>query len=158
MRARTVLPAGSWDSAAAVDTVLLDCDSRHRRRIVLPTVGGRELLLDLARTVRLRDGDGLALDEGGVVRVAARLEALAEIHAHDEGGLARIAWHLGNRHLPVQFVDKRIRIRIDHVIEEMVELLGGHVGHIEAAFDPESGAYAGGQSHHGLSHDHAHDD
>ena len=158
MRAREVLSAGSWDAASAVDIVHLDYDARHRRRIMLTTEGGRDVLLDLARAVRLRDGDGLALDGGGVLRVAARAERLLEIHAHDEGELARIAWHLGNRHLPVQFVDKRIRIRIDHVIEEMVELLGGHVAHIEAPFDPESGAYAGGQSHHGIGHGHAHDD
>ncbi len=158
MRARRVLPAGSWDAATAVDTVSLDYDSRHRRRIVLTTVRGRDLLLDLPRAVALRDGDGLALDEGGAVRVAARPERLAEIHAHDDGELARIAWHLGNRHLPVQFVGDRLRIRVDHVIEEMVAILGGHLEHVEAAFDPESGAYAGGQSHHHLGHDHPHDD
>jgi urease accessory protein len=155
MRARTVLPAGTWDAATSVDTVLLDYDARHRRRIVLRTESGRDLLLDLPRAVLLRAGDGLALEEGGVVQVAARAEPLAEVHAHGEGGLARIAWHLGNRHLPVQFVGERIRIRRDHVIEEMVELLGGHVEHIAAAFDPEPGAYAGGHAHHG--HDHAHD-
>lgn len=151
MRARTVLPAGSWDEAAAVDTVRLDYDARHRRRILLTTEGGGDLLLDLAHAVRLRDGDGLALDQGGIVRVTARMERLAEIHAHDEGELARIAWHLGNRHLPVQFADGRLRIRVDHVIEAMVEGLGGHVAHLDAAFDPELGAYAGG-------HGHAHDD
>ena len=156
MRARSVLPAGSWDAATEADTVLLDYDQRHRRRILLTTESGTELLLDLPRTARLRDGDGLALDGGGIVRVAARPEQLADIHAHGEGELARIAWHLGNRHLPVQFVDDRIRIRVDHVIEHMVEILGGHVAHVEAAFDPESGAYAGGQSHHAL--DHTHDD
>jgi len=158
MRARAVRPAGSWDDIAAVDAVSLDYDSRHRRRIVLTTENGRELLLDLPRAVALRDGDGLALDGGGVVRVAARPEQLAEIHAHDEGELARIAWHLGNRHLPVQFIGDRLRIRVDHVIEEMVAILGGHVAHVEAAFDPESGAYAGGHAHHDRGHDHAHDD
>ena len=158
MRAGRVLPAGSWDEAASVDTVRLDHDARHRRRIMLTTESGRDVLLDLPRAARLRDGDGLVLDDGGVVRVAARPEQLAEIHAHDESELARIAWHLGNRHLPVQFVGDRLRIRVDHVIEEMVAILGGHVEHVEAAFDPESGAYAGGHSHHDLGHDHSHDD
>ena len=157
MRARAVHPAGTWDTAAETDSVLLDYDQRHRRRIVLTTERGREVLLDLPRAARLRHGDGLVLDGGGIVRVAARPEPLAEIHAHDGGLLVRIAWHLGNRHLPAQFVGDRIRIRVDHVIEEMVERLGGHVAHLEAAFDPESGAYAGGQSHHGLGHDHDHD-
>ena len=85
------------------------------------------MLLDLPQAVRLRDGDGLALDDGGVVRVCAEPEKLLEIHAHDDGELVRIAWHLGNRHLPVQLLGDRIRIRADHVIEEMVEGLGGHV-------------------------------
>jgi urease accessory protein len=88
------------------------------------------------------------LDEGGIVRVQAQAEPLAEIHAHDEGDLVRIAWHLGNRHLPVQLLGDRIRIRTDHVIEAMVEGLGGHVNHVAAPFDPEAGAYAGGAAHH----------
>ena len=79
-----------------------------------------------------------------------------EIHAHNNGELIRIAWHLGNRHLPVQLLDDRIRIRADHVIGEMVEGLGGHVDRIEAPFDPEAGAYAGGghTTHHHDSDDH----
>jgi urease accessory protein len=148
MKSGRVLPAGSWDEGRTVDTVLVDFDRRHRRRILLPTEGGREVLLDLPQAVRLRHGDGLELDDGSVVLVAARPEKLAEIHAHDEGELVRIAWHLGNRHLPVQLLGERIRIRRDHVIEEMVEGLGGHVDIIEAPFDPEAGAYAGGHHHH----------
>ncbi len=147
MRAETVLPAASWDPAAEIDRVLLDFDRRHRRRILLHTEQGREVLLDLAQAVRLRDGDGL-LVAGGVVRVCARPEPLLEIHAHDGVALARIAWHLGNRHLPVQFVGARIRIRSDHVIRDMVHGLGGHAETIQAPFDPEPGAYAGGHQHH----------
>lgn len=148
MRAVAVLPAGTWDAAHEVDHVLIDFDRRHRRRITLRTEGGREVLLDLPQAVRLRDSDGLALEHGGIVRVAARAENLAEIHAHGESELVRIAWHLGNRHLPVQLLKDRIRIRADHVIEEMVALLGGHVEHVHAPFDPEAGAYAGGHHHH----------
>jgi urease accessory protein len=148
MRAAQVLPAGTWDVAAETDRVLIDFDRRHRRRILLATETGREVLIDLPQAVRLRDGDGLALMDGGVVRVCARPEALLEIHAHDNAELIRIAWHLGNRHLPVQLLGDRIRIRADHVIAEMVEGLGGHVEPIEAAFDPEAGAYAGGGGHH----------
>jgi urease accessory protein len=148
MRAESVLPAGSWDAARAVDRVLIDFDRRHRRRILLATEGGMEVLLDLPQTARLRHGDGLVLDDGGVVEVCARPERLLEIHAHEEGELVRIAWHLGNRHLPVQLLGDRIRIRADHVIEEMVEGLGGHADTIEAPFDPEAGAYAGRHQHH----------
>lgn len=148
MRIERVLPAGSWDTEAEVDRVSIDFDRRFRRRILLSTEGGREVLLDLPQAVRLRHGDGLALATGGVVRVCAEPEPLLEIHAHEEGALVRIAWHLGNRHLPVQLLGDRIRIRADHVIAEMVEGLGGHVETIVAPFDPEAGAYAGGQHHH----------
>jgi urease accessory protein len=156
MHAESVLPAGSWDAAREVDRVLIDFDRRHRRRILLPTEGGNEVLLDLPQAARLRHGDGLALDTGGVVRVCAKPEPLLEIHAHEEGELVRIAWHLGNRHLPVQLLGDRIRIRADHVIEAMVEGLGGHVDPIEAPFDPEAGAYAGGHQHHHDEDGHRH--
>jgi urease accessory protein len=158
MRASRVAPAGSWDQSDQVDRVLIDFDRRHRRRILLVTEGGSEILLDLPQALRLRHGDGLVLDSGGVVQVRARPEPLLEIHAHDEGELVRIAWHLGNRHLPVQLLGDRIRIRADHVIKEMVEGLGGHVDAIDAPFDPEAGAYtAGGHHHHHHDDDHQHD-
>lgn len=116
MRCQNILAAGAWDPASAVDRVLIDFDDRHRRRILLRTEAGQEVLLDLPQAVRLRHGDGLVLDGGGVVQVRARPEKLLEIHAHEDGELVRIAWHLGNRHLPVQLLDDRIRIRFDHVI------------------------------------------
>jgi urease accessory protein len=140
----TIVPAGTWDPKREIDHVLIDYDSRFRRRIVLTTVSGTEVLIDLAEAVRLREGDGLVTASGGVICVRAQPEPLLEIHTHDEGELARIAWHLGNRHLPLQLLGDRIRIRADHVIKAMVEGLGGHVDAIEAAFDPEAGAYAGG--------------
>lgn len=153
MRARQVLPAGSWD-AASVDRVLIDFDRRHRRRIQLMTEGGADLLLDLPQAARLRDGDGLVLEDGRIVRVESRPEPVLDIHAQDAAGLVRIAWHLGNRHLPVQLLGTHIRIRADHVIADMVRTLGGHVHAREAAFDPEAGAYAGGHSHAHDDHDH----
>ena len=147
MRVTDILPAGSWDPAREIDRVLIDYDRRFRRRIVLTTVLGAEVLIDLPQAVRLRDGDGL-LAQSGVIRVCAQAEDLMEIHAHEDGDLVRIAWHLGNRHLPVQLLDDRIRIRADHVIGEMAEGLGGHVERIQAPFDPEAGAYSGGGHHH----------
>ena len=155
MRAQKILHAGDWDVALEIDRVLIDFDRRHRRRIQLDTVKGSSVLLDLAQAVRLRDGDGLVV-EGGIILVVAKAETLAEIHAHDDATLVRIAWHLGNRHLPVQLIGDRIRIRADHVIEEMVELIGGHVARINAPFDPEAGAYAGGHSHLHDDDDHHH--
>ncbi len=147
MRAAAIAAAGTWDAAAEVDQVLIDFDRRHRRRILLHTERGNEVLLDLAQAVRLRHGDGLVLDQGGVVRVCAKPEALLEIHTHEPADMVRIAWHLGNRHLPVQLIGERIRIRADHVIADMVEGLGGHSDAIDAPFDPEPGAY-GGHHHH----------
>ncbi len=155
MRAGAVLPAGTWDGLPA-DTVRIDFDRRHRRRIKLRTEAGAELLLDLPQAARLRHGDGLQLDDGRVVRVEARPEPLLDIHAHDAAGLVRIAWHLGNRHLPVQMLGDHIRIRADHVIADMIRGLGGHVHAIEAPFDPEAGAYAGGHHHHHDDDEHDH--
>ncbi len=146
-RATTVLPTGSWTTPDS-DRVLIDFDRRHRRRIVLTTEAGSEILLDLPQAVRLRDGDGLQLTDGRIVRVVAKPEPLLEIHAHGPAELVRIAWHLGNRHLPVQLLGDRIRIRADHVIADMVHTLGGHAHAIDAPFDPEGGAYAGGHHHH----------
>ena len=147
-RATSVLPAGSWDVAQATDAVLIDFDRRHRRRIVLVCQSGSPLLVDLPQAVRLRAGDGLAIEGGGVVHVLARAEALLDIHAHDTAALVRIVWHLGNRHLPMQMLGAHIRIRTDHVIAEMVRGLGGHVTEVSAPFDPEAGAYAAGHHHH----------
>ena len=151
IRAVEHLIAGSWDPAGAA-AVRLDHDHRHRRRFVLRVEGGEEILLDLPQAVALRDGDGLRLEDGRSLVVRAVAESVLDIHAHDEGALARIAWHLGNRHLPVQFLPGRLRIRHDHVIAEMIEVLGGHAERSLSAFDPEPGAYEpapGGGHHHG---------
>ena len=148
MRAEAVLPAGSWNPGDEVDRVRIDFDRRHRRRLVLATESGANLLIDLPAARRLRDGDGLRLDEGGVVRVVAKPEPLLEIGAPDADLLVRIAWHLGNRHLPVQLLTGQLRIRADHDNEDMVRFLGGTATPIDAPFDPEPGAYAGGHHHH----------
>jgi len=148
MRASEIALAGTWNATAEVDRVLIDFDRRHRRRILLRTEFGNEVMLDLPQAVRLHHGDGLVLADGGVVRVCAKPEPLLDIHAHDAAELVRIAWHLGNRHLPVQLMGERIRIRADHVIANMVRGLGGHVSEIEAPFDPEAGAYVGHHHHH----------
>ncbi len=147
LTAQAVLSAGAWPGEAA-DEVLIDFDRRHRRRITLTTEAGQDVLLDLPQAVRLRDGDGLRLQDGRIILVTAKPEPLLEIHAHGPAELVRIAWHLGNRHLPVQLLGDRIRIRADHVIADMVHGLGGHAHAIEAPFDPEGGAYAGGHGHH----------
>lgn len=156
-----VLPRGSFDPLQASDRLVLDHDMRLRRRIVLKTVGGASVRLYEAKPVQLRDGDGLKLTNGDIMLVEAAGEALLEITAHTLPELIRIAWHLGNRHLPTQLLGHAIRIRNDHVIADMVQGLGGHCRRITAAFDPEGGAYAdgGGHGHHhdDHHHDHGHD-
>jgi urease accessory protein len=133
--------------AGAADSVLLDFDARYRRRTAMRSESGLDFLLDLERAQRLRHGDVLLLEDGRRVRVEAAPEDLAEIRCGADGGLTRIAWHLGNRHLPVMLTPERILIRRDHVIEAMLLGLGGTVAAVRAAFDPERGAYAGGTAH-----------
>lgn len=151
-----IRPAGSWDRESAADTVRLDFDRRHRRRHMLHGEAGLSFLLDLPRAATLRGGDGLVLGDGRIVAVESAAESLIEITAPDMAALIRIAWHLGNRHLPTQLLGDRLRIRFDHVIRDMVQGLGGSTQEIEAPFDPEGGAFAGGHHHHHGEHDHGH--
>jgi len=144
-----IADAGTWDRARALDRVVLDAGDRVRRRIVLTTEKGMKLLLDFPEPMMLRDGDGLVLDDGSVVEVAGQAEPLMEISAKTPLDLVRLAWHIGNRHTDVQFVEKAFRMRRDHVLEEMVKGLGGAMKEIEAPLDPEPAA-----PHR---HDHEHD-
>ena len=132
-----IADAGTWDRARAVDRVMLNADDRVRRRIVLTTERGLKLLLDFPRPMILRDGDGLVLEDGSTVEAAGQTEPLAEVSAKAPLDFVRLAWHIGNRHTDVQFVDGRFRIRRDHVLEEMVKGLGAIVTLVEAPFDPE---------------------
>lgn len=140
------------DEGAIVDRVVLDADERHRRRVALTGEAGTTLLLDLPQATQLRDGDGLALDDGRVVAVVAKPEALVEVEAEGPDALARLAWHIGNRHTDLQVVDGRLRLRRDHVLEEMLRGLGARLTPVTAPFDPEAGAYG----HHHHDDDHAH--
>ena len=165
IRATRVQGQHSWNETAA-DTVVLDFDDRHRRRMAMTGTRGLEFLLDLENAVALRGGDALVLEDSRLIEVVAAPEPLIEIRGADPLHLVRVAWHLGNRHLPTQIMAKGLRIRRDHVIEAMVKGLGARVIEIEAPFDPEGGAYAGGghahaaddHAHHHDAHDHgAHD-
>ena len=156
LHAHSVKPAGSWTGEPA-DTIVLDYDERHRRRIVMTGVGGLAFLLDLPEAVMLRGGDALALEDGRLVEVVAAPEPLAEIRCADAAAMVRVAWHLGNRHLPTELLKKSLRIRRDHVIEDMARRLGASVVEIDAPFNPEGGAYVEGAPVHGHDqHDHGH--
>jgi len=141
LRALKVLPAGGYAAADVIDAIELDYDRRHRRRLRFVTASGAEILLDLREAIHIRDGDAMALEDGSCIAVRAAPESLLEIAAADADTLARLAWHLGNRHLSVQFLPGRLRILQDHVIAEMIRQLGGEVQEVAAPFDPESGAY-----------------
>lgn len=142
IRAHSVLTATEAGGDAANDEIELTWDERHRRRIRMTSTGGRQFLLDLPKAVALADGDQLVLDDGSRIRVCACREPVADIEADSPQALARIAWHLGNRHWPTQLIDSGLRIRYDHVLVEMVAGLGAKVTLRDAAFHPESGAYA----------------
>lgn len=143
LRATSIRRAGAWPAAEAADQIILDYDHRHRRRLALACQHGLEILLDLPEAMHLRDGDALVLETGDYVCVRARPEHVLEIKAGSSQDLARLAWHLGNRHLAVQIQPGRLLILHDHVIAQMLADLGGSVVEIMTAFDPESGA-----SHH----------
>ena len=146
-RVAGIIVAGEWNEASAIDRVTLDADDRQRRRFVFQSESGAEFLLDLSEPATLRDGDGLVLDGGGIVRVCGASEALIEIAAPSPREFVRLAWHLGNRHTDVQIAGAKIRIRGDHVLEEMVKGLGCSVARVEAPFDPETVAHAGDHEH-----------
>lgn len=142
------------EGAGAADAVTLDYDGRWRRRGMLTTDGGERILLDLAEAAELGDGDALALEDGRRVAVRAAAEPLTEVRAEDALHLTRLAWHLGNRHLPVQIEGERLLIRSDHVLEDMLRRLGARLASVEAPFRPERGAYGHGRTH---GHSHSHD-
>jgi urease accessory protein len=153
--ALSLCPRNSWPPDSVVDEVTLDFDTRHRRRIRVVGNNGTDLLIDLAEATPMADGDGLTLEGGGVVVVRAASESLLEVKSSSAEGLARLAWHLGNRHLPVQILENCLRLRADHVIAAMLTGLGAEVRAIDAPFNSEGGAYAShGHSHSGKSHSH----
>jgi urease accessory protein len=140
IRAQRVLAVGDYDGSPE-DCVVLDFDHRHRRRMQMTSQSGKSFLLDLKDTAVLQDNDVLELDDGSAILVKAKAERVVDITASDPRRLARLAWHLGNRHLPTQILDGGLRIAYDHVIVDMLQGLGAKVEIVEAPFQPEGGAY-----------------
>lgn len=154
-RVAEILRSGRWAVETASDSVSLTYDERHRRRLRYIGNQGTVFLLDLPRATVLHAGDGLKLDDGRIVRVDASPEALVEITAPDAHTLVRLAWHVGNRHIPAQLEANRLVIRHDSVIVSMVVGLGAAVRTFDGAFTPEPGAYDGA-THHGQGGDRPH--
>jgi urease accessory protein len=154
-----VLAAERAGSGRVVDSVILDLAQRRAPRGTFFGVDGRAYEIDLVEPVTLRMGDRLVLEDGTHIEVVAEAEPLIEVRATDLDALARIAWHLGDRHVPVEILPNRLRLRRDSAIDGLLAALGAKVVLIEAPFNPEGGAYlVGSPAGHRHGHDHGHDD
>jgi urease accessory protein len=161
-RATRVLSPAERGNRPAIDTLILPYAQRQAHKGFLFGIKGVCVELDLAEAVRLRTDDALELDDGTLVEVVAEPEPLVEVRAADLPSLARLAWHLGDRHVPVQIFERKLRLKRDHAIEALLASLGAKLTEIDAPFEPEGGAYAvaGGEQHHhhhGHEHHHNHD-
>ena len=165
LRAATILSPSDSRAANASATITLPREERYKRRVTMTADDGTTFLLDLQEAAYLAHGTGLLLDDGNVIRICAAEEPLLRIIAPDRRTLARITWHIGNRHTPAEIADDALFIQPDHVLAEMVRGLGGVVEDVMRPFEPEGGAYGGhgalehGHHHHGHDHDehHPHD-
>ena len=160
-RVTKVLCPGSYEPASGADSVILDRDQRQATRAIFTTTGNVTVELDFPAPAMLRMGDALVLDDGRLVEVVAEAEPLLEVREADVGKLARLAWQLGDRHLLVQILPKRLRLARDAAAEALLARLGVRAIAIEAPFEPEGGAYrvspAPVHRHHDHGHAHHHD-
>ena len=164
IHAHSFIPAPAIGGRPFADSVVLSFEDRRRRRGTVTTLGGLEVLVDLAEAPALAHGDALELEDGRLVEVVAEAEELLEIRGRDPLHLVRLAWHLGNRHLETEIGPRWLRIRRDHVVAHMLSGLGAKVTDIAGPFQPEGGAYAAhgpgshadGHDHHGHEHGHGH--
>jgi urease accessory protein len=154
---RKIAPQPGADAVLA-----LPFELRQKSRLRTAVEGGEEIGLFLDRGTLLRGGDWLGADDGRVVRVVAADEDLQEARCADAEGLARVAWHLGNRHAAVEVGAGWLRFAADEVLAAMLRGLGATVTRVHAPFEPEGGAYAGGphahtaeSKHRGILHDFA---
>lgn len=145
--ARQIVRQGA---AGAAERVVLSYDERFLRRKRLICESGASVMVDLAETVSLEDGDALVTDTGQRVAVVAAQEPVIEVRGPN---LARLAWHIGNRHTPCQVDEGHLVIRRDHVLEAMLRGLGADLTPVIAPFRPEGGAYGHGRT---MGHDHLH--
>jgi urease accessory protein len=155
-RVTSVLAAGHRHDRPVVDTVILDYSQRNAQKITVASVKGGTIDIDRHEPRRLRTDDLLVLEDGGLVEVVAAPEPLIEARMADVAVLARLAWHLGDRHVPVQVLPNRIRARREAGVEALLAALGAKIIVIEAPFEPEGGAYASSHGH--VNHDHKHHD
>lgn len=125
-------------------TITLDFEGRFLRRKRMATDCGMAFMVDLAETVSLDAGDAFFLDDGRQIIIQAAAEPVVEIRHKN---LAKIAWHIGNRHTPCEIRQDCLVIRRDHVLEDLLVRLGTTLAKTEAPFNPEGGAYGFGRTH-----------
>jgi urease accessory protein len=146
-------------SGPSDDKLVLPFDRRQKSRLRVMLESGTEAALTVERGAVLRGGDRLRASDNRIVEIVAAKEPVALVTASDQRDLMRAAYHLGNRHIPLQIGIGWILLEQDHVLEHMLEGLGVMVRHEQAPFEPEAGAYGGGHRHGGdddHSHDHPH--
>ncbi len=149
--------AGAVKAGGPADTITLDSTARYRRRVRMTSDNGTAFLLDLPSARLLREGDRLVLSDRSTIEVRAAAESLYEVRGGSTEELLKLAWHVGNRHLPTEVREDHLRIREDAVIRRMLEGLGARVNETSAGFDPEGGAYADGADGRAHSHAYPHD-
>ena len=157
-RAIRVVAAAERGDRAVADTVLLDYVQRGAQTLSLAGVTGGPYDIDLPAPARLRTDDLLELDDGRLLEVVAAAEPLLEARAADLTELTRLAWQLGDRHVPVQILTNRLRVRREPALETLLAALGAKTTAIEAPFEPEGGAYASAHAYGHGHHDHHHHD
>jgi urease accessory protein len=162
IRAKLKIPRSAY-KVEVKGQLKLPFELRQKSRLRTQLVSGEEVGLVLPRGEILRGGDLVTASDGRVIEVLAAPEKLLHVEAANATDLAKAAYHLGNRHVPVQVGEGFLRLSADHVLEEMLKKLGAKVTHVEAPFEPEAGAYAGGHHQHdemghgGRIHDHHHE-
>lgn len=136
------------------ETLQLTLDERIKKRIKITLNDGEEALISLPRDLIIKENDYLSTEQGFIVKIQFAAETLSQVTCHDHYLLARLCYHLGNRHVPVEIQPSTLYYQHDHVLDDMINQLGGVVTTVEKAFYPEHGAYGGGKyfSHDGHSH------
>src|SRR4051794_34565348 len=158
LRATSVVRKPAVKADRVADTVTLDHEGRHRRRVALKGDNGLDFLLDLDKATILGDGDAVKLDDGRLVQVRAAPQRLLEVRAENPLRLLKVAYHVGNRHTPAEVTADAIYIEDDHVLAEMVRGQGCTATPVMRAFQPERGAYEHDCGHDHGHHDHGHHD
>ncbi len=147
---------GLWPESQAEGSVTLNFGARHSRRVTLTTDRGEPVLLDLPHPAVMADGDGLRLGDGRWIAVRAAPEPVVEVHHSDPRQFVRLAWHLGNRHVPAEIWPAAIRTLPDHAVEEMLVRTGAQLTKFEAPFHPEASFHEHSGHHANGDHESSH--